>query len=525
MSTIGPEAKETAATLFQRGLALGRSGDLQSAIACYDQVLTINPEHAYARFNRGNMWFRAERHDLAVMDYLRFIQLQPGEATALGNLGLALRRLGRLQEALEYLDRAAELEPGGAGVFHNRANLLLDLNRPHDALADADRATSLAPDYAEGHRTRGNCFRALNQLEPALECFQKALILEPESAESHFRSAAVLARLDRYDEAIAGYDKAIAFRPDYVEARVNRSILMLLTGELRTGFEEHEWRYRGEVWPRKRWRGGTSIQGKSIVLHCDDGLGDTIQFCRYASVLADQGAIVTLAPQRPLMALMATLDARVAIADLDLRRPHLDFDLHCPLLSVPAALGTTLDNIPGQARYLFAEPKRVQNWAARLGDDGIRVGVCWQGSTLAYDVGRSFPVTELADISRIAGVRLISLHKGAGEAQLDRLPFGMNIEVLDDLDADGGAFLDTAAVMVCCDLVISSDTAVAHLAGALGVETWVALRRVPAWRWLLDRRDCPWYPNMRLFRQHTDGDWSSVFREIGTALRQRMAVP
>jgi hypothetical protein len=417
------------------------------------------------------------------------------------------------------------LDPSSISILQNRANLLLDLDRAQVALDDADRAVALRPENASSHHIRGNCLRILEQPELALEAYRTALGLAPKDSVIHFCHATVLIMLGRHDEAIVGFGEAIALQPDYVEARVNRSILLLLKGDLKAGFQDHEWRYRREIWPDRRWRGDQLLAGKSILLYCDDGLGDTIQFGRYAALLADQGAIVTLAPQRPLMALMSTLDPRVNITVPQVIHSEPAYDLHCPLLSVPAALRTTLESIPSRVPYLSAEPERLERWRARIGGEGLRIGVCWQGSTDAYDVGRSFPIAQMADIARMQGVRLISLHKGAGEAQLDALPSGMKLEVFADLDADGGAFLDSAAVMLCCDLVITSDTAVAHLAGALVVETWVALRKIPAWRWLLDRPDTPWYPTMTLFRQETDGDWSGLFSRMSSRLRERLGAP
>jgi hypothetical protein len=250
-------------------------------------------------------------------------------------------------------------------------------------------------------------------------------------------------------------------------------------------------------------------------------LGDTIQFCRYLPLLVKAGAKVLFAPHEKLRRLVSTVSDDIEIVDVDDR--DLDFDYHVPLMSLPLAFRTTLESVPSDCPYLFAQPDRVTHWRDRLGSEGFKIGICWQGSRNKIDFGRSFPLSLFEGLSKIEGVRLVSLHRGDGEAQLADLPDGMVVETLgEDFDAGAEAFLDTAAVMHCCDLVITSDTAVAHLAGALGVRTWVALKYVPDWRWMLDREDSPWYPTMRLFRQGSRGDWPSVFDDMTKALLAEM---
>jgi hypothetical protein len=240
-------------------------------------------------------------------------------------------------------------------------------------------------------------------------------------------------------------------------------------------------------------------------------------------MLNELGGRVLFSPKAPLTGLMRSLDADVTLVDDEDK--SLSFDVHCPLLSLPLAFRTDLDTIPNQIPYLHAEPERIDRWAGTIGRGKLTIGICWQGSVRRFDRGRSFSIEEFSGISKLSGVHLISLHKGAGESQLDALPEGMAVETLGpDFDTGSDAFLDTAAVMACCDLVITSDTAIAHLAGALGRPVWVALRHVPDWRWLLDRPDSPWYPTMRLFRQTEDGNWRGVFSAIESALKQMLEV-
>jgi hypothetical protein len=265
------------------------------------------------------------------------------------------------------------------------------------------------------------------------------------------------------------------------------------------------------------WLGREPLSGKSIFVHAEQGLGDVIQFSRYIACLNELGAKVLFAPRANLKALMQGLDGVHEIVDED--NEKLEFDYHVPLLSLPLAFQTDLPTIPAKISYLGVAQDRVALWRQRLGDHGFKIGICWQGSKNKIDAGRSFPVSKFHALAQTANVRLISLHKGEGEAQLADLPPDMRVESLgDDFDAGADAFLDTAAVMKCCDLVITSDTSIAHLAGALGVKTWLALQYVPDWRWLLDRDDSPWYPTMRLFRQKTPGDWDGVFAQMAKSL-------
>jgi hypothetical protein len=273
-----------------------------------------------------------------------------------------------------------------------------------------------------------------------------------------------------------------------------------------------------------RWTGDESLEGKSLLILAEQGFGDTIQSCRFAPLAAARGAKVTLAVQDPLVALLECLKPGIMITALSAVVPTR-FDYHIPLLSMPRAFHTRTDNIPASIPYLSANPWRIEAWNARMGTHGFRIGICWQGAVGGeVDIGRSFPVRHFETLAEIPGLRLISLQKNAGVEQLRDLPAGMKVETFGDtLDPGPDAFVDTAAVMENLDLVITSDTAIAHLAGALGRPVWVALSHVPDWRWLLDRDDSPWYPTMRLFRQPRRNDWAGVFAAIKTSLLELLA--
>jgi tetratricopeptide (TPR) repeat protein len=556
--TLNPDDAEA---LSNRGLALQALKRFDDALASFDKAIAIQPGYALAWSNRGLALRDLKRPDAALASFDRAIALSPAHYEAWLNRGLALQDLARMGEALASYEKAIALKPADASAWSNMGNILKDLKRLPDAIACYDKAISVKPDYPDAWSNRGLALQELKRPAEALESYDRAIALKPDHAEAYSNRGMALQDLNRLHDALASYDKAISINPDHVEAWSNRglsnkalrrfdmaladcdraisikadhfevqwnkSLILLLTGQFAEGWRLYEARKAKKersghlAFNKPLWLGEEDLRGKTILAHREQGMGDTIQFCRYLARLNDAGARVLFAPPRQLRALMRSLDAAFDIVDEN--DQTLAFDYHAPLLSLPLAFRTDLSSLPAAVPYLKAEQDRIEPWRKKIGQDGFRIGVCWQGSTGKIDAGRSFPVSQFEALSRIPGVRLISLHKGEGEAQLHDLPQGMKLETRgDDFDAGADAFLDTAAVMACCDLVISSDTAVAHLAGALGVRTWVALQYVPDWRWLMERDDCPWYPTMRLFRQTTDGDWTGVFEAIGQALVQEL---
>lgn len=436
---------------------------------------------------------------------------------------LALKASGQFAQALESYDRCLALDDRPQ-YRSNRGVLLQEMGRIDEALADHDRALAADPTYAQGHYNRGNALQALDRLDEAVSAYDTCIKLLPTFAPAYSNKADALRDLGRFDVALASYEQALSLAPDLPDARFNRALVFLLLGRFEEGLSDYEWRWqRGDLQKHRRsfraalWLGQESLAGKTILLHAEQGLGDTLQFCRYAQMVSALGARVIMECPRALVPLLKTLpgvDILLAAGDV---LPHFDF--HCPLASLPLTLKTSLHCVPAPILYLYPQPERIRRWSQGLGQEGLRIGVCWQGQPSQIDQGRSFPLKMLKPLSEIPGVRLISLHKGAGEAQLQDLPPGMTVQTLGPHFDKDGAFLDTAAVMKHCHLVVTSDTAIAHLAGALGVPVWVALKFVPDWRWLLHRSDSPWYPTMRLFRQSAPGDWGPVFAAMAAELR------
>ena len=514
-----------ATAYYNRGDALRDLGRLEEAIASYGKAIDFRSDWAQPYRGRGLALHALKRFDAALASYDQAIEREPRYAEAFSCRGVTQRDLGRPAEALADHDRAIGLDPGNAEAHSNRGIALQDLGHHAEALAGYDRAIELKPGFVEAHFNRGNALRDLGRLKEAVASYRKAIGIEPGYVDAHDNCGSVLRDLERFDEALASYTSAIELDDDRDGTYFNRGICRLLLGNLEKGFEDYERRVtQGSMDPCvPKLTSLSDVPGRTILVHAEQGLGDTIQFCRYASMLRERGAKVLLAPQGRLGSLLRSLDGPAAIVGADAPSPRCDY--HVSTMSLPFLFGTTMRSIPSTTPYLFADAGLVERWRRRIGDEGFRIGICWKGSAhYKEDARRSFPLELFSQLRRLDGVRLISLHKGEGEKDLERLPDGMVVETLGhDFDSGPDGFVDTAAVMKCLDLVVTSDTAIAHLAGALAVRTWVALCRVPDWRWLLERNDSPWYPTMRLFRQKDATGWEGVFEDIVAALRAHRA--
>lgn len=502
---------------------LGRRED---AIAAYEAALALAPNNPDIHTNFGNALRELGRWDEALAAFRKVVAISPDYPQGHYNLGTVLMERGRLDEAIAAYRQAIALRPDYPEAHNNLCDAFLQLDRLDDAEAACHRALALRPDYPNALNGLGNVLKERGRNAEAAEAYRRALAQRPGYTKARVNLGNVLAELDRSDESVATFQQVLAEDPHNADALCNLSLLHLARGEFARGWAGYEWRKRRTPpialrhFEQPLWR-GEDVRGKAVFLYPEQGFGDTIQFIRYAALVRDRGARVTAAVQPLLLPLLAgTIPGVDIVAD----GSPPPFDYHAPLLSLPNALHTDIASIPADIPYLSADPERVGKWRDRLGGEGFKIGICWQGSKTKADRGRSFPLALFAPIAGLPGVRLISLHKGAGEDQLDALPEDMRVEVPGpNFDPEGEAFLDTAAVMKVCDLVITSDTSVAHVAGALGVPTWTVLRRVANWRWLEDRRDTPWYPTMRLFRQPTLGDWATPFGEMEQELRGLLA--
>jgi tetratricopeptide (TPR) repeat protein len=518
----------TLQSLYEEALGSHRRGDLAAAESLYRRLLAAAPKSFAARHMLGVL--RAQQGALPeALELLEAALVQKPDAhDARFNYGNALRKAGRVEEALAAFDQALEQKPDYAAaraaraeLLNLRGNALRDAGNFAAALACFERALADAPNYPDALNNRAVALWSMNRFEEAVAGFDAALAVRPDYAQAHYNRGNALRDLQRLDDAMASYDRGIALDPDFAQAHSNKGFCLLLKGDFAQGLPLYEWRKRmaapveSRNFDRPLWTGHQDIQGKTIFVHVGQGLGDTIQFFRFVAPLLERGAKVILSVQDGLLRLLQSASPPVTLVGSTVVPES--FDYHVPLMSLPLALGITIDSIPSAQSYLRAEPARVARWRDRIGDRAFRIGIAWQGARIGI-AGRAIPLACFEDLSRLENVRLISLQKGPGTEQLAALP---GVETLgEDFDAGPEAFLDSAAVMDCLDLVITLDSALAHLAGALGRPVWVALKQVPDWRWFLDRSDSPWYPSMRLFRQKTEGDWSSVFAAMESQVRR-----
>ena len=517
-----------AQTHHNLGITLQDLGRLEEAVASYRRALALKPDYAIAHNSLGTALKEQGNLDEAVACFRRALQLKPDDVMACSNLANSLNQQGQLAEAVACYRRVLTLKPDFAEGYADLGGLLRDQGRVDEAVACCRRALELKPDFAEALANLGVALRDQGNLDEAVACQRRALELKPDFAVAYVNLGIALVDLGRFAEAMACYDRALELEPDLPEARLNRSLLMLLSGDFQHGWPEYEWRWQAKqrrfvsrFSQRPLWD-GCPLQGKTILLYAEQGLGDVIQFIRYAPLVKQRGARVLVECQKPLVRLLAGCRGVDELFGLEDDLPP--FDYHAPLLSLPGIFQTRLDTLPAEVPYLVAAPSLVETWRRRLRDlVGFKIGIGWQGSPpYVGDRWRSIPLGCFAPLAAMAGVRLVSLQKTAGRGQLAEVGDRFQVvDFADEMDEAAGPFMDTAAIMTQLDLVITSDTAVAHLAGALGVAVWVALPLVPDWRWLLDRDDSPWYPTMRLFRQKKLGDWAGVFDEIKTALSSR----
>jgi len=504
-----------------RGLALQDLKRLGDALIGYQRAIKLKPDFAEAHYNCGNVLQELGRLEAALVSYDRAIALKPNDAEAYSNRGTILQRLNRHTEALASYDRAIALKPDDAEPYNNRGLALLDLRRLDEALANFDRAIALKPDFAAGYGNRGNALKHLGRPAEALASYDKAIALMPDlTAEVHCNRGNVQQELQRLNEALDSYDKAIALKPNFAEAHGNKSHCLLQMGRFEQGWRQYEWRKKldhpiaARSYPRPLWLGEESIAGKTLFIWWEQGFGDTIQFCRYAKLVEARGAKVVMSVQQPLCELLKHISPTIDVIPPNDKPSY--FDYHCPLMSLPLAFGTTLETIPAEQHYLKADEELRAAWAARLAaKTKPKVGVVWSGSKFHKIWNRSMPLEIFLPLIG-TDADWVCLQKELDEQELAVLRQDGRVAFFGD---DLRDFNETAALLSLMDLVITIDTAVAHLAGAMGKPVWILLPYASDWRWLLDRNNSPWYPSARLFRQPRIGDWTSIINQLKSALR------
>lgn len=501
-------------------------GAQTEAEAALRRALTVRPDLPQAQFNLARLLELAGRPAEAVPVWQALLRLQPRQVDHHHALGEVLQRLGRLEEAATAYREAVRLDPGRAESHNNLGVVLQDLGQYAVAETSLRTALRLNPALTAAHANLGNLYQQQGKFEQALSCYRQALALDPSSAATHVSVGFLHKERGEFERALEHFDTAIALQPGYAGAHWNRALVLLLLGRLREGWADYEWRFQcpevvqqigRRTFGRPRWD-GADLEGRTLLVHAEQGLGDAIQFVRYLPAVAARGGRVILESPPELVTLLQGL-AGVAgvVGRIEGRLPSLAFDLHLPLMSLPGVFETALHTIPNAVPYLNADPQRIERWRPRLAGEGFKVGLVWAGNPRHWnDRNRSCTLADFAPLAAIPGLRFFSLQKGPTAAQAVNPPAGLS---LIDLAPELHDFADTAAVIAQLDLVLAVDTSVLHLAGALGRPAWALLPALPDWRWLLGRDDSPWYPTLRLFRQTEPGDWVGVFARVATALR------
>lgn len=498
------------------GMALHGLNRLDEAMATYRHAIELDPRLIDAHLNLGNLHRARGELDAAIAAYRRVLEIAPNHAAAFNNLGNVYTQQNKKPEALECYRAAVRENPGFALAHFNLSGALQESGQLDAALYHCHRATELDPSNPEAHNSLGYVLARLNLADAAKESYRRALALRPNFAQALNNLGVAHFNEGEPREALQCYERAVAAKPDYAAAHLNRSLANLLLGNFAQGWQEYDWRWKVSGVPAPRvgldrpfWR-GAPLNGARILLSGEQGLGDALQFVRYAPMVAARGGRVVLQVKPPLRRILATAPAVEEVVTID--EPPPAVDAHCPMMSLPLAFGTDLATIPAPVPYLFADPAAVATWRARLGAPGLRVGLVWAGwSGHNRDHRRSLGLAQLAPLASVRGVRFVSLQKGPPAEQTARPPEGMDIL---DVTAELDDLADTAAIIAALDLVIAVDTSVAHLAGAMGKPVWILLPYAPDFRWLLDREDSPWYPTARLFRQPVADAWIPVIERL-----------
>jgi tetratricopeptide (TPR) repeat protein len=538
-----------AARLFAQASARFGAGDRVGAAELFREVIERVPGMVAAHNNLGVALRLTGQSDEAIAAFRRAVEIAPDYAMAYANLGLTLRDLGRPDEAIQAFRGAVAADPAFAEGQNRLGALYLQTERPDLAVAHLRRATELAPTLAEAYTHLGMALTQLNRTEEAAAAHARVVALRPDDpvarfnlatsrsdeipieeveaacraliaahpqlSEAHNGLGVVLQRQNRFEEALASFRRAVWVKPDSAQANINEAMVLLLLGRYEEGWPKYEWRRRlsvvhGIERALPPWQ-GEDIAGKSILLHSEQGLGDTLQFLRYVPLVAERARHVVLEIPRALVRMAASLPIdNVTIVHRG--RIARGTDVHAPLLGLPRIFSTRVDNIPGRVPYLMPRRPLVERWAHSLaGDSRLKVGLVWGGNKEHKgDRRRSIGLARLAPLLAIEGIVWHSLQVGERAAELAALPVGTVI----DLSPRLKDFAETAGAIMNLDLVIAVDTSVAHLAGALGKPAWVMLPFSPDWRWLLEREDSPWYPTLRLYRQSAPGDWDTVVARV-----------
>ena len=510
-------------TFYNYGIVLKALKRPNEALERFNQALAINPAVAETWNNRGTVFNDLKRYDDAISDFNKAVALNPNYSEAFYNKGKSCSRLGRNDEALTAYEKTLALNPDFAEAWAGLGDVLLQLKRPDESLAAYERALTINPDSAEAWVGRGNAHRQFKQYNEAFVAYDKALALKPDWAEAWLVRGSLFFSLNRDAEALECYEKSLALNQDFARAQWNKALLKLSLGEYEEGWRLFEWRSKtkdftlpARHFTQPLWRNDSDISGKTILIHAEYGLGDTIQFSRYLNFLKDKECKIIFEVQKPLAPLFRSSDWQCEVVAQGELIPS--FDLHCPLTTLPLAFDTRVQTIPANVPYIHAHKGKQVEWIRRIGAASkTRIGLAWSGNPHhRSDASRSIPLSAFAAIVN-DNFEWYRLQKDLREADKQALNTLSGIKDFSKLFED---FSDTAALIEAMHLVISIDTAIAHLAGAMAKPLWILLPFHPDFRWLRERTDSPWYPTARLYRQTKEDDWTDVLEQVSADLQK-----
>ncbi len=512
------------------GNALKKMGENERAADQYMKAIYLTPDYVPAINNFANLLKDQGRLDEAIIYYRKAVTLKPDLAEAYFNLGNAFKESDKVDDAIEQYYKALSINPDFADVHNNLGNLLKKKKRYDEAVKHYNKAITLNPGLAEAYTNLGDAYKEQGEYDVAVELCQKALLVKSDFDWAYVNIGNIFLDQGNFSGAIKQYRKAIDLRPDFPDAHFNKGLVLLMRGELEEGWKEYEWRFQSKeilqqigymdmeipVWD------GSPLEGRTILIKSEQGIGDQIQFARYIPLVKEHGGRVIFECHKELMRLFDAYDG----IDRLLERPYSsDYgetpDVSIQLLSLPRIFGTTLHTIFADVPYMKVDSETINIWKSRIKSGLFKVGLVWAGNPdHRNDRNRSCRLSDFAPLVDVPGVVLFSLQKGGISMSENNLPTDMHVA---DIGSHVDDFYDTAAVIENLDLVISVDTSVAHLAGALGKTVWTLLPFIPDWRWMLNREDSPWYPTMRLFRQPEPGDWESVFKRVAGELKEYLS--
>ena len=550
---------ENPVVLHLLGTLAYQRGQYDTAVDFLGQAIACNPYIAQFHNTLGVALEALGKPQEAIKACQQAVLLQPGYTEAYNNLAISFQNQGKYSQAIEHYKHAIQLEPDCAEIYYNLANVLQSQHKDSEAAENYRQAIKLNPDYAQAYNNLAITLKEQGQFDEAIENYAQAIRLEPDNARFHSNLASILQYQGRLAEAVANCEHAVRLKPDcaevyynlasaqrdqgrcdeaiennnrtiqlkqdYAQAHWNQAIAYLLNGNFPEGWKEFEWRRKTDwhtsAYPHRhqkpRWN-GASFLDKRLLVHCEQGLGDCLQFARYLPMVKSLGGMVIFEAWRPLHGLLKEFNEIDELVELSFeKKTEAEFDLYTSVMDLPGIFGTTEEMIPASVPYLHADPVKAQYWREKLDGPDFKVGIVWAGSSRhPNDRNRSCRLEDFAPLRQIKGVRLYGLQKGKSACQVDELAGQFEMENLAEHFAD---FTDAAAAIENLDLIISVDTAALHLAGAMGKPVWALLAFAPDWRWMLERTDSPWYPTMRLFRQRKWGDWESVFRACANQLQ------